>query len=130
MSFTNYELINYNPADLMIKIKRYIFIISAIVMMASACGHKEEKESLNVSAQQLEEAHIAGREAARSFVNRSFKDSLELQQQLIEAAAQAAPYDSVTRLRAAFDSAFISTVRTVRPEVAAELERYQAQNQR
>lgn len=94
-------------------------------LLASCSGDNHKGEGINVTPEQIEQAHIAGREAARVFVSREWKDSMQLQEQLIEANRQGAPFDSITRLRAAYDSAFISTVRTVRPEIAAELERYQ-----
>ena len=97
-----------------------------MLMMTAACG-KKAAEGPQATTEQIEQAHLAGREAARVFVNRTFRDTLEMQEQLIEASAQAARFDSIAGLRAAYDSAFISTVRTVRPEVAAELERYQKQ---
>lgn len=93
--------------------------------LLTSCSNDNSQNGINVTPEQVEEAKIAGREAARIFVNHQWNDTLQLQEQLIEASAKGARYDSITRLRATYDSAFISTVRTVRPEVAAELEKYQ-----
>ncbi len=88
------------------------------------CSSRGNQVAAEETAEQIESARIAGREAARTFVNRQWKDTLELQGQLIEAGAQRARFDSLPAQRAAYDSAFMSTVRTVRPDVAAHLERY------
>lgn len=104
-------------------------IFAAAILSASlltglcACSTKGEQAEVREEAAQIEAAHLDGREAARAFVNRNYKDSLELQHQLVEAGSRRSKYDTLPQSLAAFDSAFISTVRTVRPEVAAELER-------
>ncbi len=95
----------------------------AVAALATGCSTRGEQAEVKEEAAQIEEAHIGGREAARAFVSKHFKDSLELQQALVEAGAQRAKYDSLPRSRAAYDSAFISTVRTVRPEIADQLQR-------
>jgi hypothetical protein len=48
---------------------------------------------------------------------------MELQQRLLTARAKSSKYEMAGQPRAkeAFDSAFVSTIRTVRPEVAAQL---------
>lgn len=106
----------------------YLGISLLLAMLVVSCGGGSGEGAdggVKVSASQIEEAHVAGREAAREFVRREWKDTMQLQELLIEASAKAAKFDSITRLRAAYDSAFISTVRTVNPGIAAELERYQ-----
>lgn len=95
----------------------------AVALAAAGCSSKSEG-GVSESAQQIEQAHNAGREAARKFVSQQWNDTLALQQQLVEAASARAPYDSLPKCRAAYDSAFISTIRTVSPDVARELERY------
>lgn len=97
---------------------------SCVALIACSCSPRGNQVAAEETAEQIENARIAGREAARTFVNREWKDSLELQGHMIEAGALRAKYDSLPAQRAAYDSAFISTVRTVRPEVAAQLERY------
>lgn len=107
-------------------------IYTAILAVAAAaaaagCSSKTDTGGVTESADQIEQAHNAGREAARKFVSQQWKDTLELQQQLVEAAAARARYDSLPRCRETYDSAFISTIRTVSPDVARELERYKEQ---
>lgn len=101
-----------------------LFIISmaavAAIVMAGCSGRQS---AVKEDPAQIEQAHLEGREAARPFINREFKDSIELQLELVKAGATRAKYDSMPQCRAAYDSAFISTVRTVKPEIAAELAR-------
>lgn len=101
----------------------YTAAIAATVLSVGACSRGEAGEQAEVKeeAAQIEAAHLEGREAAREFVNRPWKDTLELQQRLIEASSRRGKYDSLPQSQASFDSAFISTIRTVRPEIAREL---------
>ncbi len=96
--------------------------ISLIATISYSCGGgRTENQS---SAEQIEQARESARNAARRFVNREIKDTFELQALLVEAAGERSTYDSLPQCRAAFDSTFISTVRTVRPDVADELQRH------
>jgi|GEM_PF-1687945 hypothetical protein len=104
---------------LFIKIVAACFAATVLV----GCSSKGEQAAVKEEADQIEEAHLDGREAARAFINREFKDSMELQLEMVKAGASRAKYDSLPKCRAAYDSAFISTVRTVKPEVARELSR-------
>lgn len=96
---------------------------SIIVLMSASCSSKGEQAEVKEEAAQIEAAHIDGRETARVFISKHYKDSLELQHQLVESSSRRSKYDSLPRCLAAFDSAFISTVRTIRPEVAEELQK-------
>lgn len=98
--------------------KTGIFLASIVALMSASCSSKGEQAEVKEEA-----AHIDGRETARVFISRQYKDSLELQHQLVESGSRRSKYDSLPRCLAAFDSAFISTVRTVRPEVAEELQK-------
>lgn len=90
--------------------------------MLLSCGGKGNG---SVSGEALEAARMAGRNAAKIFVSREWKDSLELHSQLLEVAAERSKYTMENRSveRAAFDSAFISTVRATRPGLAERIER-------
>lgn len=96
-------------------------------MMMLSCGSKEAKETESVEADvaDVEAAQMQGREAARKFVGREFRDTMELHGALLEVAAMRSRYTRANAVdaRAAFDSTFISTVRTVRPGVAEQIER-------
>lgn len=95
----------------------------ALLLLAGAasCGGKQKSEE---SAAEIEAAQIEGREAARIFVNRPWRDTMELQSHLLEVRAQQSKYQVAGKAEsaAAFDSAFVATLRTVRPEIARELE--------
>lgn len=108
-------------------LKKIYYVIFAFALALSSCGSGKDKEG-SVSASEIEKAHIAGREAARAFLDEETKDTLQLQTQLIEAGAKASVYDSIPRLRSSFDSAFISTIKTVRPDIADVLEKYRKEN--
>lgn len=96
----------------------------AIFCSMTACSSKGEQAEVKEETEQIiEAAHNEGREAAREFVNRPWSDTLELQHRLIEASSKRAKYDSLPQSREAFDSAFVSTVRAVRPDVARELDK-------
>lgn len=94
---------------------------AAASLIFTACGKKVEKGEETEA--EIEAAMIEGRETARVFVNTEWKDTMELQNRLLQARTASSKYDMAKkpRSKAAFDSAFVSTIRTVRPDVAAEL---------
>lgn len=98
-------------------------ISAVIVMVISSCSGGDAGTGRENSAD-IEEARIEAREAARKFVNRPWKDTVELQAQLLEARALQSKYKQAGREQsaAAFDSTFVSTLKTVRPEIARHLE--------
>ena len=99
-------------------------LAGGVALAAFGCGGGDGSgDNSGDSPAAIEAAHLKGREAARVFVNTTWKDTVQLQRQLLEANAKRSEFDGQEKAVAAFDSAFISTVRTVRPDVAAELER-------
>ncbi len=108
-----------------------LFIILAAgvgtVGSLSSCS-KTDKAAEDVA--DTEAAIIEGREAARIFVQRNWKDTTELQGLLLEARTRQSKYRMAGKERSAqaFDSAFVSTLRTVRPDVARELDKDPAKN--
>lgn len=96
--------------------------LTGLLLGAGACGGKDGVK--HESAADIEAAHNDGRETARQFVNRPWRDTLELQRALLEARAEQSKYTRAGRQEsaAAFDSAFVSTLRTIRPDVARELQ--------
>lgn len=100
---------------------RYILILPLLALIASACsGHSEKVES----DAQIEAAVNAGREAARKIITRQFADSMEFHGAILDANAERSKLelDSLPHCAAAYDSAFISTIRTVRPDLADKLQ--------
>lgn len=93
-----------------------------LLLAAGGCSSKGEQAAAEEEAAQIEHARMAGREAARVFVNTIWRDTIEIQHRLLEAAEKRSKFDGKPKSTEAFDSAFISTVRTVRPDVATQLE--------
>lgn len=98
---------------------------AALILLPSCSGKNVKTNEANEDAADIEAAMMQGREAARVFVSSRWKDTTELQLRLLEARAKQSKYTIAGKPRsaAAFDSAFVSTVRTVRPDVARELDK-------
>lgn len=94
--------------------------IAAAALMAVAvasCGRTEQAEAVEA---EVEAAQMEGRNAAREFVNTQWKDTMELQRRLLEVRSRQSKYVEAKQPAAAeaFDSTFVSTLRTVRPDIA------------
>ncbi|MBD5236527.1 MAG: hypothetical protein HDS62_03180 [Bacteroidales bacterium] len=102
-------------------------VVLTIPMSFSSCGSKGMKsvEEGEETQAEIEAAMMEGRSAARAFINKKWDDTLQLQNNILEARSKRIPYDTVDkpRCRAAFDSAFISTIRTTRPDIANAIHR-------
>lgn len=110
--------------------KHLLTIITlSIVLIISGCNGNKQEGNVEATQSEIDAAIINGRDAARDFVNKRFEDTLQLSGQLLEVSARRSEYTSSNRLqeRAAFDSAFISTVRAVRPGLAEQIERVSPQ---
>lgn len=99
--------------------------LSFFLPLSSCKGGMKGVEEGEETQAEIEAAMMEGRAAARAFINKSWTDTLQLQNNLLEARSKRIPYDTVDKphCRAAFDSAFVSTIRTVRPDVAKALKR-------
>lgn len=93
------------------------------ISFLSSCSEKAERISAEEMAEQMEAAK-EGREAARVIITKEWKDSMELQHALLEARAANSKYEieGKTRCKASFDTAFMNTIRTVRPDLADQLQ--------
>ena len=102
-----------------------IIAASIITIFSTACSQTEKAEqaSADMTAEQMMDAKIAGREMARHFVNRQWTDTPQMQNDLLEAKARQSEYIRAGHPEKAqeFDSAFISTIRTVNPGLANEI---------
>lgn len=102
--------------------KKLLYVAALSLIALSACRQTEHTEEVTAD---ITAAQMEGRQEARKFLNRPWKDTLELQRQLLESRAKKSKYEmkQMPEQAAAYDSAFVSTLRTVRPELAAELEK-------
>lgn len=101
-----------------------VFILSA-TMLASCGSNKDSSAGSASSPEQIDSAVNAGREAARAIILRAeWKDSMEFQNAVLDAYAGKSVYTirDMKDCEAAYDSAFISTIRATRPDLAARLQ--------
>lgn len=89
----------------------------------SNCSRKAEEISAEEMAEQMEAAK-EGREAAKQIITKNWSDTMQLQMALLEARAANSKYEmqGKTAAKAKFDSAFFGTIRTVRPDLADQLQ--------
>ena len=118
-------IFNHNSIHLrsLMKVLPASAAIFAMAFMASCGNSVKETENSEETAAMIEAAQIEGRGAARRVINRTFNDSLALQGAILEANAAKSKYqmENKPECEAAFDSAFISTIRTTRPDLARQL---------
>lgn len=105
-----------------------ISIFGLILLCSSllfSCKMKSVEESEETAAE-IEAAIMEGRNTAKGFVTKNWSDTMELQDHLLNAKSIQSKYLKEKKLRcaAAFDSAFVSTMKTVRPELARHLTPY------
>ena len=100
-------------------------LFGLMIFALASCSTKGSDNQSNETPQEIENAVIAGRGAARRVINREFNDSMAFQSALLEANAGKSKYQmqKKPKCEAAFDSAFLSTIRTVRPDLASQLEK-------
>lgn len=96
-------------------------ILAAVT--SGGCSENAERISAEELAEQMEAAK-EGREAAKAIVTKNWKDTMQLQLALIDARATNSKYEIAgkTQCKAKFDSAFFGTIRTVRPDLADQLQ--------
>lgn len=109
--------------------KKIIYFCIGTALLAIGCtknGAKETEHTEAITAE-ITAAQMEGRNAAREFVNRPWKDTMELQNQVLNALSRKAKYEAKGQkeLAAAYDSAFMSTLRHVRPELYRSLDQSQ-----
>lgn len=94
----------------------------SLLTALTACSGNEDGNAALTKAEkaEIQAATIEGRNAAREFVNREWRDTIELMDHLLHVKAQQSRYllDNKPRQAEAFDSGFISTVRAVDPQLA------------
>lgn len=96
------------------------------VLMIAGCSGREEKKTEQAErvVADIEAAQMEGRNAARPFLTTEATDTMRLHGMLLEVAAKRSEYlrQKKDAECAAFDSIFISTIRSVRPGLAQQIE--------
>lgn len=100
-----------------------ILLTGALLAVMAGSVSCSKADTAGETEAAIQEARIDARESARIFLNRPWKDTVELKRKLLEVHDHRAKYDSVGRKRSAqaYDTTFYSTLRTVRPEMAVYL---------
>lgn len=103
----------------------YSLVGVALISLSSlfmGCSRRAEQISAEEMAEQME-AGNEGREAAKAIITREWKDTMQLQQAILEARAANSKYEmeGKSKCKEAFDTAFFNTIRTVRPDLANEI---------
>ena len=102
-----------------------------VLLLLSSCGKdgRNYTESTEETTAEIEAAMMQGRNTAKEFVNKEWKDTLELMNHLVRAKTVQSKYliDRKPRQAEAFDSGFIKTVRAVDPELAESITRKYAE---
>lgn len=98
-----------------------------MAIVLAGCGNSEKKTEGEgpETPHEIEQAVMAGRSAARRVVNLVFQDSMQFHNCVLEANAEKSKYqiEHKPKCEAAFDSAFISTIRVTRPDLADKLQK-------
>lgn len=93
---------------------------SIIILLITSCSDTEKTEAITA---EITAAQMEGRRAAGRILGPEWKDTLKLQRALIETKARQSKYiiDGKPECASAYDSGFISTIRTVNPKLAGKL---------
>ena len=100
-----------------------IFIsLSLLILLAgfSSCGYTEKTEAITA---EITAAQMEGRRAAGLILRQEWKDTSKLKVALLETKVKQSKYllDGKPECAEAFDSTFISTIRSVNPSLAKKL---------
>lgn len=89
-------------------------------MFFLSCSETERTEAITA---EITAAQMEGRRAAGMILGPEWKDTLQLQKALLDTKVRQSQYliNGKPECAEAFDSAFISTIRTVNPKLAQKL---------
>lgn len=95
--------------------------VGVIMFLSVACAETEHTEAITA---EITAAQIEGRRAGAQIATPEWKDTTKLQQALLEAKAKQSKYliEGKPECAEAFDSAFVSTIRTINPNLAKKIE--------
>lgn len=101
---------------------RAIGLICFAATLLTSCRQTEETEGITA---EITAAQMEGRRVAGDILRPEWKDTLQLQKALMEAKSRQSRYliEGRPDCAAAFDSAFISTIKTVNPSLAKKIKR-------
>ena len=105
-----------------------VLVVSGLVFgsITGSCSKQEEKAEQVAAMETADQMQAAkeGREAAKAIVTRQWADTMQLQQAIVDARSKNSKYEMEGKndCKASFDTAFFNTIRTVRPELADQLE--------
>lgn len=93
-----------------------------ILAFLAGCAQTEKTEGVTA---EITAAQMEGRRAAGIILGPEWKDSTKLQNALLEAKAKQSEYliNGKPECAEAFDSTFLSTIRSVNPDLAKKLTR-------
>lgn len=96
------------------------FLISGTLLPFGSCTRTEETEAVTA---EITAAQMEGRRAAGRILGPEWKDTVQLQKALIDTKARQSRYiiDGKPECAEAFDSAFLSTIRAVNPDLAGKI---------
>lgn len=97
-----------------------LLLIFFMALFMGACTFTERTEALTA---EITAAQMEGRRTAARIAATEWKDTARLQKALIEAKARQSQYliDGKPECGEAYDSAFLSTMRTINPRLAKKL---------
>ena len=97
-----------------------ILFLGAALLTSCAQTEKTEATTAEITAAQME-----GRRAAGMILGPEWKDTLQLQRALLDTKVKQSKYiiDCKPQCAEAFDSTFMSTIRSVNPDLANKLKR-------
>lgn len=99
---------------------RNCLLISTLLIYLSSCGSTEKTEGITA---EITAAQMEGRRAAGEILGPEWKDTVKLQNALLDVKVRQSKYliNNKPECAQAFDSTFISTIRSVNPNLAKKI---------
>ncbi len=111
---------------------RALLYISTLFFLPviSGCSGCTETEHTEAITAEITAAQMEGRKSARNFLIKEWKDTTGLSKKLHETSSIRDNYlkDGKPECAAAYDSAFISTIRSVKPELSRIIQKSKSNN--
>ena len=100
---------------------KFIFIL-LLSVLAAGCVQTEKTEAITA---EITAAQMEGRREAGKILQQEWSDTIQLQKALLEAKVKQSKYiiEGNEKCAEAYDSAFLSTIRTVNPSLAGKLKK-------